>query len=290
MEQPEMIDETDGPVGPAAACAPRPAPPGAWWRPLTLALLSATLAAAPPCTARARAGTPTSPSTATAVTTSSTTGSRTTTDRVRTASWHRRSSARPPRRTQPVPPRPAPCTSTGRGQRRAGGVREAERPRAADHPRRSRREGKAFQVVVRYHGAPLQHPAVGLVPLLQPDGEGLAIGEPQIGPWWFAANEPPRGQGDLRHPDPGPERQAGDQQRSARRASRDEGSGRAWRWGMTEPMVTYLAFFAAGDYAIEEGAPTAGHPSSYAVFRAARRDGRQHAFALLHRTPTWSPG
>jgi hypothetical protein len=52
-------------------------------------------------------------------------------------------------------------------------------------------EGATFRVRVDYHGRPGSTRAAGLSPFFHERGEGLALGEPQIGPWWFAANETP---------------------------------------------------------------------------------------------------
>ena len=49
-------------------------------------------------------------------------------------------------------------------------------------------------MVVGYHGRPGSVVAAGQSPFSHTDqgsGEGVAVGQPQIGPWWFAANETP---------------------------------------------------------------------------------------------------
>ena len=56
------------------------------------------------------------------------------------------------------------------------------------HPLRA---GERFEVVVHYAGRPASVRATGVQPFIDGYDEGYALGEPQIGAWWFAANETP---------------------------------------------------------------------------------------------------
>jgi len=143
--------------------------------------------------------------------------------------------------------------------------------------------GQEFEVSVRYAGRPSRTRAAGITPFLTGGGEALAVGEPQIGPWWFAANETPADKATydivVRVP------------RGRQAVSNGELVGRrtsdgwtAWHWRMDEPMATYLAFFAAGRFELDR-ARVGGRPYLAAVSR--RLDAGEHADALrlLRRTP-----
>ncbi len=59
-------------------------------------------------------------------------------------------------------------------------------------PARTIAAGQTFHVTVRYHGRPASlRPATVWDGFFRDPGEAAAVGEPQIGPWWFAANETP---------------------------------------------------------------------------------------------------
>ena len=110
--------------------------------------------------------------------------------------------------------------------------------------------GTEHTVVVRYAGVPEKVEYADNRNWLASDDETVAMNQPHIAPWWFPANDHPSdkatfdvttrvargreviGNGDLvRH----------------RRTKQRE----VWRWRAKEPMATYLAFFAVGNYAIQ---------------------------------------
>jgi aminopeptidase N len=150
-------------------------------------------------------------------------------------------------------------------------------------PARPLAKGATFRVRVDYHGRPASTRAAGLSPFLHQRGEGLALGEPQIGPWWFAANETPRDKAtydiSVRVPKG---REAVSNGELVSRATK--GRWTTWRWEMTDPMVTYLAFFLAGDLQLERG-EVDGKPYVYAVSKRLGASARQQSFDLLHTTP-----
>jgi aminopeptidase N len=149
-------------------------------------------------------------------------------------------------------------------------------------------EGATFRVRVDYHGRPASTRAAGLSPFFHQRGEGLALGEPQIGPWWFAANETPADKAtydiSLRVPKG---REAVSNGELVSRATK--GRWTTWRWEITDPIVTYLAFFIAGELQLERGTVD-GRPYVYAVSKRLGARARKQSFALLRTTPdivTW---
>lgn len=150
-------------------------------------------------------------------------------------------------------------------------------------PRSPLARGETFTVVVRYHGRPGDTRAAGLEPFFAGRGEAMAIGEPQIGPWWFACNETPTDKAtydiSLRVP-------RGQQAISNGElvGKRSRGDWTTWRWEMTDPMTTYLAFFAAGRFELERDTVD-GRPVVYAVSRLLGDTARERSFQLLRGTP-----
>ncbi len=150
-------------------------------------------------------------------------------------------------------------------------------------PSRPLAKGAEFRVVVKYHGRPASTRAAGLSPFLHVRGEGLALGEPQIGPWWFPANETPTDKAtyaiSVRVPQG---REAVSNGELVSRSTRDGWT--TWRWRMTDPMVTYLAFFLAGDLVLRQGEAD-GRPYVHAVSKRLGAAAREESFDLLDETP-----
>lgn len=143
--------------------------------------------------------------------------------------------------------------------------------------------GSDFTVSVGYHGRPAQVRATGVSPFFSRSGEAMAIGEPQIGAWWFAANETPADKASydvtLRVP-------RGQQAVSSGHLV-ERTTGRAWttwRWRQHRPIVSYLAFFAAGRFEVRR-TTVDGLPTVYAVSKQLPRGAREQSFRLLQRTP-----
>ncbi len=116
--------------------------------------------------------------------------------------------------------------------------------------------GDPFTVEVRYRGKPSSVEAVGVRPghdlYFTGGGETVAMGEPQNGPWWFAANETPRDKAtfDITTRVPRGVEVVG----NGHHVSREVGERwTEWRWRLDEPIATYLAFFAAGQFRLEQG-------------------------------------
>ncbi len=143
--------------------------------------------------------------------------------------------------------------------------------------------GSDFTLTVGYHGKPAGIEATGVQPFLRVPGETVAIGEPQIGPWWFAANETPQDKAsyDVRIRVPRGQQGIG----VGRLVSKVRGKHwTTWHWRQDEPILTYLAFFAAGRFALRSSTVD-GRRVVYAVSRKLRTAQRDRSFRLLQRTP-----
>lgn len=137
--------------------------------------------------------------------------------------------------------------------------------------------GDRFTVEVRYRGRPSTVDAVGVQPgsdlYFHRRGETVAMGEPQNGPWWFAANETPQDKAtfDLTMRVPrGVEAVSNGSLVS--REVRDRWT--SWRWRTAEPIATYLAFFAAGQFWLDRGSR-----------RSADGTAEEYVYAVSRRLP-----
>jgi aminopeptidase N len=143
--------------------------------------------------------------------------------------------------------------------------------------------GETFRVTVDYHGRPGSTAAAGQRPFAHGSGEGVAVGQPQMGPWWFAANETPADKATydivLRVP-------RGHEAISNGELVSRQGRGDwvRWHWRPEEPMTTYLAFFAAGQFRVER-AREDGRPALYAVSEGLASGAQAEALRLVRRTP-----
>jgi len=148
-------------------------------------------------------------------------------------------------------------------------------------------EGDPMTVRVEYHGRPGDRSSEGVSPdsdlWFTGAGETIAMGEPQIGPWWFAANETPA------------DKAAFDITVRVPRGTELVSNGRladtstrggltSHRWVIDQPITTYLAFFAAGDFVVRKGVVD-GRPYTYAVSRLLEPGERDDALTMLGRTP-----
>ncbi len=154
-------------------------------------------------------------------------------------------------------------------------------------PRTPVRSGERFRVVVRYHGRPASVRADGVTPgvdlWFHEPGETAAMGEPQNGPWWFAANEIPADKATFDVTVRVPRGQQAVSNGTLLGRSRRDGLT-AWHWRADEPMTTYLAFFVAGRFDVRT-VTVAGRPYTYAVSRRLSTDEQAAARDVLDRTP-----
>ncbi|CAN5206100.1 M1 family metallopeptidase [soil metagenome] len=113
-------------------------------------------------------------------------------------------------------------------------------------------KGESFAVEVTYAGDPRNYTYANESNWLSSPDEVVAMNQPHMAPWWFPANDHPR---DAALMDISVTTDADrDVVAVGHRVSRTEdGTTATTRWVSDEPMATYLAFFAAGDYWIEQG-------------------------------------
>jgi aminopeptidase N len=153
-------------------------------------------------------------------------------------------------------------------------------------PQRPLRTGHSFTVVVDYHGRPASIETVGVSPgrdlYFHRPGDTVAMGEPQNGAWWFAANETPRDKASfdviLKVPR-GTEALSG-----GGLVSRETARGwTEWHWRLGTEIPTYAAFFAVGQYRIDRST-TAGRSYIHAVSTRLDEDDEQSAMQRLQMT------
>jgi aminopeptidase N len=125
--------------------------------------------------------------------------------------------------------------------------------------------GSTHRVVVHYAGDPDEQKYAGERNWLANDREVVAMNEPHMAPWWFPGNDHPSDKATFdvsTTVERGREVIGNGTLVSRKRAGRTV----TWRWRAQDPMATYLAFFAAGDFEIERGT-TDGLPWVNAVSR-----------------------
>jgi aminopeptidase N len=149
---------------------------------------------------------------------------------------------------------------------------------AATIPDRSR-----FAVRVAYHGEPANIRYGGRYPWMSTRTEAMAMNEPHIAPWWFPANDHPRDKArfDITLTVPNGQQAISNGELVDRAVGVDWTS---WHWRMSDPMATYLAFFAAGRFRWEQGTEL-GLPYVNAVSRRLGDREERRAMALMRRSP-----
>jgi aminopeptidase N len=151
-------------------------------------------------------------------------------------------------------------------------------------PDRPLAAGSRHTVVVSYADRPARHAYAGERNWLASKREVITMNEPHMAPWWFPANDHPLDKAvvdvKIRVPN-GREVVSNGKLRDREVGQRST----RWHWRADEPMVPYLAFFAAGDFAIEKGTHR-GLPWLVAV--SERLDERDQAASmrLMKKTPT----
>jgi aminopeptidase N len=143
--------------------------------------------------------------------------------------------------------------------------------------------GVTYDVVVRYAGRPARKAWDGERNWLADDTEVVAMNQPHMAAWWFPANDHPRDKAlmDIHVTT----RRDADVIANGRRVSRVAHGRRATtHWRAAEPMAPYLAFFAAGDFAVRRGHDH-GLPWLVAVSKQVPRTTRQRSMRLMLRTP-----
>ncbi|MGN6574894.1 MAG: M1 family metallopeptidase [Nocardioides sp.] len=143
--------------------------------------------------------------------------------------------------------------------------------------------GTGLTVRVDYHGRPADIGYRKNKPWLRNAGETMATNEPQIAPWWFAANDHPSDKAtfDIELAVPSGQQAISN---GVLLGHEDDGAWSTWRWRMAQPMAPYLAFFAAGRFVVEQGT-RAGFPYVNAVSKQLSAGNRTRALKLMRRTP-----
>ncbi len=145
-----------------------------------------------------------------------------------------------------------------------------------------------FKVTVKYAGMPGSVSYAGERNWLASRHEVVTMNEPHMAPWWFASNDHPLDKAtyDIRITT-GREREVIS---NGRKVSREVDGGLAtthWRSG--QPMASYLAYFAAGDFTVRRG-KTGGIPWLLAVSRRLpdrERSASMNAMQASGRVTVW---
>ena len=143
--------------------------------------------------------------------------------------------------------------------------------------------GATATVVVTYADRPARYRYAGERNWLADDREVVTMNEPHMAPWWFPANDHPRDKAlmDIKVTVPrGKEVIANGRLVGRSTAKRTT----TWHWRADEPMTTYLAFFAAGDFRIDRGTDR-GRPWLVAASKALPRRALKSSMRQLRRTP-----
>jgi len=143
--------------------------------------------------------------------------------------------------------------------------------------------GSSHTVTVKYAGRPATRRYAGEANWLADEHEAVAMNQPHMATWWFPANDHPIDKAlfDISTTVPtGREVIANGMLVSKKKSKR----GTTWRWRADEPMASYLAFFAAGDFTIRKGTSD-GLPWVNAVSQRLSANQQKSSLKLLGRTP-----
>lgn len=150
-------------------------------------------------------------------------------------------------------------------------------------PRRALKAGKAVKVVVRYGGFPQRRKYVGQQAWLASRHEVVTMGQPHMAPWWFPANDHPSDKATFKVRVTVPRgKQVVSNGRLTKKVKRKRTT--TWHWRARDPMATYLAFFAAGDFTLERGR-SHGHHYLIAVSDRLPKAEKRRSLRHLRRTP-----
>ncbi len=150
-------------------------------------------------------------------------------------------------------------------------------------PREPLTEGQRFDVVVAYAGRPDRYGYLGERNWLADRREVVAMNQPHMAPWWFAANDHPSDKAlmDIAITVPRDKQVFAVGERVSRKR---RGALVTYRYRAAEPMATYLAMFAAGDFAVDRGVRN-GLPWTAAVSQRLPAASRRANMDLMRRTP-----
>jgi len=143
--------------------------------------------------------------------------------------------------------------------------------------------GTEHTVVVTYADRPARHSYAGESNWLASKREVVTMNEPHIAPWWFPANDHPLDKAivDVRIRVPHGREVVSNGRLLGRKVGQ---ASTTWHWRADEPMVPYLAFFAAGDFTIARGRHQ-GLPWLVAVSQGLSRGDERASMRLMKKTP-----
>ena len=150
-------------------------------------------------------------------------------------------------------------------------------------PRQALDAGDRFTVVVRYAGNPAKVGYLGERNWLANAHEVVTMNEPHMAPWWYPANDHPldKATHDFHITVP---RGRDVVANGLLRGTRPRGDQVTWHWRAKDPMVPYLAFFAAGDFRVAQGRRD-GLPWVVAASERLPGNGTEVAMRWLRRSP-----
>ena len=144
--------------------------------------------------------------------------------------------------------------------------------------------GSRHTVVVSYADHPAKYSYAGEKNWLANDREVVAMNEPHMAPWWFPSNDHPLDKAivDVKIQVPNGREVISNGELKGRKVGQ---KSTTWHWRADEPMVPYLAFFAAGDFTIAKGKHR-GLPWLVAVSQGLSKASHDANMRLLKKTPT----
>ncbi len=142
--------------------------------------------------------------------------------------------------------------------------------------------GQEVDVRVTYAGFPDRYSYAGESNWLADGSEVVAMNQPHMAPWWFPANDHPRDKAtyDIRVTGPRGHQVVANGLPVGRTVS---GASATTHWRATDPMASYLAFFALGRFQVERGTRN-GLPYYLAVSRRLPDGAQSAAMRLMRRT------
>ncbi len=144
--------------------------------------------------------------------------------------------------------------------------------------------GERLELVVRYAGKPGRYAYAGEQNWLSDRREVVAMNQPHMAPWWFPSNDHPRDRARISISITVPKDKV--VVANGEQVGRTVDGGLATTtWRPREPMVPYLAFFAAGDFTVAQGRGGGGVPWVAAVSKQLGADQQAAAMRLMKRTP-----
>ena len=150
-------------------------------------------------------------------------------------------------------------------------------------PRRALPEGERFTATIYYAGHPGRRGYLGERNWLADRHEVVAMNQPHMAPWWFPSNDHPRDKALMDISITVPRGKQVFANGALRGRERRNGLV-THRWRADEPMSTYLAMFAAGDFQVDSGARD-GLPWRAVVSKRMAPADRRANMALMRKTP-----